>query len=216
MLRTYSMAVVQVRPSDLRSCGRRMYVPQQRSSVCLGAQGHRERVSEWAWSPGPQGHGERVSEWAWSLGPQGHRERVSEWAWSPGAQGQVIVPGAAAGAAAGPAGPAGCPARAPGSAGKGLLNVAATARASGRRTGLPAAVSTLPGAGGPAGVGGRQGAPGKRPHQPPTPCTRFTGPPPPLPAALPAPPHSWPRWGANPGCGLRQLGICLSWGEKRP
>ena len=143
---------------------------------------------------------------------QGEGLRVT---WSPGAQGQVIVPGAAAGAAAGPAGPAGCPARAPGSAGKGLLNVAATAHASGRRTGLPAAVSTLPGAEGPVGGGGgRQEAPGKLSRQPPTPCTRFTGPPPPLPAGLPAPPHSWPRWEANPGCGLRQLGICLSWGER--
>lgn len=36
---TYSMAGIQVCPSDLRSRGRRMYVPQQRSSVSLGAQG---------------------------------------------------------------------------------------------------------------------------------------------------------------------------------
>lgn len=64
-------------------------------------------------------------------GASGTRGEGLGVAWSPGAQGQVIVPGAAAGAAAGPAGPAGCPARAPGSAGKGLLNVAATAHASG-------------------------------------------------------------------------------------
>lgn len=67
-----------------------------------------------------------------------------------GSQSQVIVPGAAAGAAAGPTGPAGRLDRAPGSAGKGLLPGAATAHASGRRTGLPAAVSALPGAGGRA------------------------------------------------------------------
>lgn len=114
---------------------------------------------------GTRGEGLRVP---WSLGPQGHGEKVSEWAWSPGAQGQVIVPGAAAGAAAGPAGPAGCPARAPGSAGKGLLSVAATAHASGRRTGLPAAVSILLGAGGPAGeVGASRSA-----WQAPTPALK--------------------------------------------
>ena len=36
---TYSMAVIQVCPSDLQSHGRRMYAPLQRSSVSLGPRG---------------------------------------------------------------------------------------------------------------------------------------------------------------------------------
>lgn len=132
-------------------------------------------------------------------------------------QSRAVLPGAAAGAATGPAWPAGHPAQAQGSAGKGLLPGAATAHASSRKTGLPAAVSAHRGAGGQdmEDVRSTWCMPAPPPHlRRPSLLPRPRPSPLLLPAGLQELPHSWPRWGGSPSCGLRRLGICLS-GEKK-